>query len=207
MKHLKTFGLAALVVAAFSALSGVASASAAEFHATEAGVAVSGEQTTGHKFTITGSSVTFTTAQVTGTTGATASTTFTLHPVYSGVTAFGFSGAIVTSTGCLYNFHTQTGTFDIVGCSAGGIIIEVNNALAKCMVDIPNQTGINGQSWATGGTFPNRDVIWTTNASNISATTTTSTGLCPLTVGKDTGVTYTGTTTITAASGEVWYGP
>jgi hypothetical protein len=205
MKHLKTLGLAALVVAAFSALIGVASASAAEFHATEAGVAISGAQVTAHKFTITGSSVTCETADFTGKTEATASPTQKAHPVYEKCTAFGFAGAIVNTAACQYNFHTQTGTVDLESCTNGGITIEVNAGLGKCIVNIPNQTGINGQSWATEGALGSRDIKATSSASNVSAETTTSTGLCPLTVGKDTGGTYTGTTTMKAASGEIWY--
>jgi hypothetical protein len=205
MKHLKTLGLAILALVAVSALSGVASASAAEFHATEKGVAISGEQATSHKFTITGSSVTCTTAKFTGTTEATASTTQKVHPAYEGCTAFGFAGAIVNTTGCQYNFHTQTGTVDLESCTNGGITIEVNAGLGKCVTKVQNQTGINGQSWATGGSSPSRDITATSSANNIAAETTTSTGLCPLTVGKDTGGTYTGTTTMKAASGEIWY--
>lgn len=207
MRHLKTIVLAASVIAAFTAFVGVASASAAEFHATTKGVAISGEQVVTQKFTITGSSVTCINAEFTGTVAATAtaSTTMNVHPEYVSCTAFGFAGATINTAGCQYNFHSQTGTLDIEGCTAGGIVIEVNNGAAKCVVKIPNQTGVNGQSWATEGTSPNRDIKWTTNAANIAAETTTSSSLCPLTVGKDTGVTYTGTTTLKASSGEIWY--
>jgi hypothetical protein len=205
MKHLKTLGLAILALVAVSALSGVASASAAEFHASAVGVAIHGEQVTAHKFTITGSSVTCERATFTGTTEALNSTTQKVHPSYEHCTAFGFAGAIVNTTGCQYNFHTQTGTVDLESCTNGGITIEVNAGLGKCITKIPSQTGILGQSFATVGTSPSRDITETTKATNIAAETVTSTGLCPLTVGKDTGGTYTGTTTMKVASGEIWY--
>jgi hypothetical protein len=204
MKHLKTLGLAILAILAVSAVT-VASASAAEFHATAVGVAISGEQTTSHKFTITGSSVTCTTAKFTGSTEALNSTTQKVHPEYSGCTAFGLP-AQITTIGCKYLFHTQTGTADLIDCSNGGVmIIHTESFLGSCVVDIPNQTGINGQTFATGGTSPNRDITETSNATNIKSTVTTSTGACPLAVGSHTNGTYTGTTTEKAASGEIWY--
>jgi hypothetical protein len=204
MKHLKTLGLAILAILAVSAVS-VASASAAEFHATAVGTAISGEQATSHKFTVTGSSITCTTAKFTGKTEALNSTTQKVHPEYSGCTAFGFVGATVNTTGCQYIFHTATGTVDLEECTAGGIVVEASSAFGKCVMDNPNQTGINGQSWATGGTAPNRDILATANATNIKVKVTTSTGICPLTVGEHTNGTYTGTTTMKAASGEIWY--
>jgi hypothetical protein len=204
MKHLKTIGLAILAILAVSAVS-VASASAAEFHATTKGVAISGEQATSHKFTVTGSSITCTSAKFTGTTESTASPTQKVHPEYTGCTAFGFLNATIHTEGCLYNFHTQTGTVDLEGCTTGGIVVTASSGFGSCVMDTPNQTGINGQSWATGGTSPNRDILATANATNVKVKVTTSTGICPLTVGEHTNGTYTGTTTMKAASGEIWY--
>src|SRR4051812_26332145 len=130
MKHIKTIGLAAMVIAALTAFVGVASASAAEFHATGLGVTLSGEQTgeTGHKFTVTGSSITCKSAKFSGITEGTATkegekiisytaTTQRVHPEYSECTAFGFLGATVDTTGCQYIFHTQTGTVDLEECT------------------------------------------------------------------------------------------
>ena len=205
MKHLKTIGLAILAIVAVSAVSGVASASAAEFHASAVGVAISGEQVEAHKFTLTGSSITCKVAKFTGKTEALNSTTQKVHPEYSECTAFGFLGATVNTEGCIYNFHTQTGTTDLESCTKGAIIVTASSAFGKCVMENPNQTGINGQSWATGGTSPNRDITATANATNIKAKVTTSTGICPLTVGEHTNGTYTGTTTMKPASGEIWY--
>jgi hypothetical protein len=205
MKYLKTIGLAILAIVAVSAVSGVASASAAEFRASAVGLALDGEQATSHKFTVTGSSITCTSAVFTGTTKSLATTTQEMHPAYSGCTAFGFVGATVNTTGCQYIFHTQTSTVDLESCTNGGIVVEASSAFGKCVMDVPNQTGINGQSWATGGTAPNRDILATSNATNVHVTVTTSTGICPISVGTHTNGTYTGTTTVKATGGEVWY--
>jgi hypothetical protein len=174
------------------------------------GVAIHGAQTTQHKFTITGSSVTCNTATFTGTTEALTSTTQKVHPEYSGCTAFGLP-ATITTTGCQYNFHTNTnpGTVDLISCNNGGyagMVIETNSFLGSCIVDIPNQIGINGQTFATAGVSPNRDINETSNATNIESKVTTSTGACPLVVGEHTNGTYTGATTMKAATGqEIWY--
>jgi hypothetical protein len=205
MKHLKTLGLAILAILAVSALSGAASASAAEFHASAVGLSLHGEQKSSHKFTVTGSSITCTTATFTGTTAALNTTTQKMHPSYSGCTAFGFVGATVKTEGCQYIFHTGTGTVDLEECTNGGIVVEASSAFGKCVMDTPNQTGINNQSWTTEGESPNRDILSTSNATNVKVKVTTSTGICPLTVGEHTNGTYTGTTTVKATGGEVWY--
>jgi len=205
MRHLKTLGLAVMAIAALAAFAGASSASAAEFHATAVGTAFTGEQTTSHKFTVTGSSVTCTTAKFTGKTEALTTTTQKAHPEYSGCTAFGFVGATVNTAGCQYVFHANTGTVDLTSCTSGEIVITASSVFGKCVIEIPNQNGINGQTFSTGGVAPNRDVVVTTNSTNIKDTVTTSTGICPLAVGSHTNATYTGTTTVDPASGEIWY--
>ncbi|TMK58191.1 MAG: hypothetical protein E6G51_03560 [Actinobacteria bacterium] len=206
MKHLKTLGLLAVAIAALTAFVGVSSAAAAEFHASAgAGVKVTGEQATSHKFTVTGSSITCTTAKFTGTTTAATAKTQEMHPEYSGCTAFGFVGATVDTTGCQYVFDANSANVTLQSCTSGGITVTASSAFGKCVMDVSNQTGINGQSFATGGTSPNRDITVTTNSTNIKVKVTTSTGICPLTVGEHTNGAYTGTTTVKAASGELFY--
>jgi hypothetical protein len=206
MKHLKTLGLLAVAIAALTAFVGVSSAAAAEFHSSGgAGVKVTGTQATSHKFTVTGSSITCTTATFTGTTAAATSTTQTVHPEYSGCTAFGFVGATVNTEGCLYHFDSNSANVKLSGCTSGGITVTASSAFGKCVMDVPNQEGINGQSFATAGTAPNRHITVTTNSSNIKVKVTTSTGICPLTVGEHSNGIYTGTTTVKPASGEIFY--
>jgi len=168
-------------------------------------VAIRGEQSTSVKLTTTGTSSTCTTVKFSGTTEATASTTQKLHPEFSECTSFGFLGSTFNTLGCQFTFHTQTGTFDLADCTNGAIIIITSSAFGKCVMEIPNQNGINGQSWATGGTSPNRDILWTMNSTNIKDRVTTSTGICSLAVGEHTNTTLTGTVTLKVASGETWY--
>jgi hypothetical protein len=66
------------------------------------------------------------------------------------------------------------------------MVIENRSCLSNCVVDIPDQIGINGVSFSTGGTSPSRDINITFNATNMKATVITSTGACPLTVGSHT---------------------
>jgi hypothetical protein len=205
MKYFRIMSRVGLTVVAAAVIASGASASAAEYHGTAVGVTVSGGQVTSHQLTLTGSTISCTTVTFDGTITATATTTLQLHPSSSGCNIASAFGGTIDTTGCQYTFHTQTGTFDISGCSNGGLLIEGSNVFGKCVLTISNQTGINGQSWATEGVAPNRDVRWTTNATNIKATVTTSTGICPFTVGSHTNASYTGTTTLKAASGEFWF--
>jgi hypothetical protein len=140
----------------------------------------------------------------TGNTEALNRATQKVHPVYEGCTIFGFAGTLINTVGCQYTFHTQPGTVILKAAPMEASSSKSTPGWASASRGFRTQTGINGQSFATGGTSPSRDITETSNATNIVAETTTATGLCPLTVGKDTG-TYTGTTTVKAASGEIWY--
>lgn len=204
MKHLKKLGLVAGVVMALAAFTGVASASAAEFHATSSGVAITGEQTTEHVFTTQGEKVTCETAKFTGKTEGTASTTQKMKPSYSGCTAFGFVGATVSTEGCVYTFHSS-GSVDLGSCEGGHATIKISVPfVATCEVQVPDQTGIGGQSFATSGSAPSRTISETSAATGIESTVTKSTGSCPLTTGSTTSR-YTGVTHITPESGEIWF--
>jgi hypothetical protein len=209
MNHLRTLGVVALALAAFTAFVGVSSASAKEFHASVASASLTGSQATSHKFTVTGSSITCTTATFTGTaSNVKTSETQEMHPEYSGCTAFGFVGATINTAGCQYLFNANKTTVDLKSCTGGAtgaIVVTASSAFGKCVMEVPNQTGINGQSFTTQGTSPNRDILVTSNSNNIKDSVTLSTGICPLTVGSHTNGTYTGTTTVKAATGEVWW--
>ncbi|TMK58190.1 MAG: hypothetical protein E6G51_03555 [Actinobacteria bacterium] len=212
MKHLKTLGLVAVAIAALTAFVGVSSAAAAEFHSSiGAGVSLTGEQATSHKFTVTGSSITCTTAKFTGTTTAKTSTTQKMHPEYSGCTAFGFIGATITTTGCQYVFNSNSENVTLEGCTAGSgaIVVNASNAFGKCIMEVPNQTGINGQKFATGEYVVEekkyKDITVTTNSTNIKDKVTASTGICPVSVGEHTNGAYTGTTTVKASGSDIWY--
>jgi hypothetical protein len=201
MSYLKKIGPIVAVVMALAAFAGVASASAAEFHASASGTSLNGTQTTSHVFSTQGNEVTCETATFSGSTEGTSSPTQKMAPTYSGCTAFGFAGATVNTEGCKYNFHAS-GTVDLESCTAGFINITVNVPLfAKCVVHVPNQTGINGQTYTNQS--PRTSLVVGTKSTNVSSTVVTSTGLCPLSTGAATS-SYTGTTKVTPASGEIW---
>jgi hypothetical protein len=208
MKHLKTLGLLAVAIAALTAFVGVSSASAALFHSSGgAGVELTGEQATSHKFTVTGSSITCTTAKFTGKTAAATAETQEMHPEYSGCTAFGFVGATVDTAGCQYKFNANSANVELRGCTSGGITVTASSAFGKCVMFVKNQPGINGQSFSNGtyGTPARKDILVTSEANNIHIEIKTSTGICPVAVGTHTTGVYTGTTTVKSASGDIWW--
>ena len=193
MKHLKKLAVAAMTVAALTALVGVSSASAdMQFHASAgAGVTLTGNQTVSHKFTVKGSSVTCTTAKFKGKSAAATASTQEMEPEYTGCTAFGIAGATITTTGCVYTFHAEqqisrekhrnrNKDVDLSGCTAGGITILSTNAFGTCEVFVKNQTMINGNEFENEGTSPNRRLIVKTKATNIHFEVKKDTGICPL---------------------------
>src|SRR5436853_1387024 len=208
MKHLKNLGSVMVATMACIVAFGAPVAAAGDFYATGgAGIALTGSQSTSHKFTITGASITCTTVTYTGTTPAATFETLELHPEYSGCTVFGFVGATINTAGCQYIFNINSPTVTLKSCSAGAIVVTASNAFGKCVMEVPNQSGINGQSFGTGGPALGHDILVSSNATNISAKITTSTGICPVSVGTHSSGVYTGTTTVRAASGELMAAP
>ena len=196
MKRLKTPGLAALAVVALAALIDVSSAAALEFHG-PAGGALTGEGTTSHIFEITGQKFTCN-AHFNGTAAASGtSETQSLHPEYpNDCTGFGLPATINTD-GCLFNFNANLNTVNLTSCTNGAITIDSSNAFSHCHVDIPNQNGINGQSFSNmGSTADNATLTWTTAATNLTATVTIDDGLCPLLKGHHNDAKYNGVTGI-----------
>jgi hypothetical protein len=193
MKHLKTLGQAGLAVTALTAVVGVTSASAAEFHA-GAGVALTGVQVEAETFTIEGSSVTCNTVVWNGTAAASGtSATQNMHPEYSSCKAFGFTGATINTAGCQYGFNGNTTTMNVQGCT-GGITIDVTSAFGNCHVNIANQTGLNGVTFTNMGSTGNGDATTTVTlgTTNFVVTVNVSTGICPILVGTKNSATHNG---------------
>jgi hypothetical protein len=202
MKHLKTLGLAAMAVLALTAMVGVSSASAAEFHSTNAGNIESAIRNT-HKFEVTGSEVTCNTIKFNGAAVAN-SVNQEVHPEYNNCKAFGFIGAEVNTVGCKYIFNANTNTTNITGCTthAPPIIVEekekenpetgINIHIAGCSLFVPNQSAanplnegvINGITYENTGTeaVKNRTLDVKSNSNNIKANVTEANLFgCPLT--------------------------
>jgi hypothetical protein len=202
--------LTAVGAVALAAFAGAASASAAEFQQSEKESALHGAQMNTHVISVQGSEITCTTAVFAGKGGASLSEpTQTVHPEYSGCTAFSFEGATINTVGCSYKFYAETSLsggaeapVDLAGCTVGflSLTLEAPFGLAKCVVHVPNQTGINGQTYANKEVSGKKVVEVTTNSNNSRAEVLTSTGFCPLKIGSTTMI-YKGTTTVEGNEG------
>lgn len=202
MKHLDTLRNAVLALAALTAMVGVAPASAAEFHAAPS-TALDGVQVNSHVFTVTGQKVTCKTATFTGTASASGTAeTQTLHPEYNNCTVVDLP-ANVNTAGCLFDFNANLTTVNLTSCTNGGITIDSSNAFSHCQLHIPNQNGINNQTFINMGETASGNATLTeeSNANNVTVTVTVSNGLCPLTTGHHNTGEYTGLTGIMGATG------
>ncbi|HEX6665458.1 MAG TPA: hypothetical protein VF081_02555 [Solirubrobacterales bacterium] len=202
MKSIKTLGLALVAVLAMSAV--VASAASAANFMSEGNVEASVEanQSTTHVFSIEGQEVTCTTAQF-KTAGLIKSpaSSVTVHPVYTGCTAFGFVGSTVTTTGCDYVL-TAPGTVESgkvggtieVKCGAGSKIVIV---AGTCEVTVAAQSFTKGLTFENVASSP-KTMTLKAAVTGIASTKVKDGFLCPLTgTGAATG-TYTGNTLIKA---------
>ena len=202
MKHLKNLGLAAMAVAALNAMAGVSSAPAAEFHSA-GGTTLTGEPTTNHIFEVTGQIVACNSTTFMGTAASSGtSTTQNLHPeCHGGGTGFGLPAGILTA-GCEYEFNANTNTMNLHGCT-NGIDIDSSNIFGHCHVNIPNQNGINGQTFSNMGSTAGgtATLTWTTAATNIDENVNVSNGVCPLETGFHANSNYNGITGIMGATG------
>jgi hypothetical protein len=213
MKKILALCLALSAMVAVGALSaGSASAAAGEIdlacHTGADSCFLFGEQTTTNVFTVTGGNVKCTSAKFTGegTGGTTATTvvskeadwtfhTVTVHPEYSGCTAFG-QAATITTTGCNYNLTASSKTAGnaSIECETGKLItIKANTA--GCTVTVGAQTPANNKvDYENSGTGSEKDVLVTATVGTSTAgiTYTSSGGICGA---SGTNGTYTGTVT------------
>ena len=201
MKHLKTPGLTALAVVALTALVGVSSAAAAEFHA-NGGTALNGVQTTNLVYQVTGQNVTCTTATFIGNAAASGtSNTQSMHPDFAGCTAFGLPGNISTA-GCQFNFTALSSTVNLTGCT-NGIEIVGTSIFGHCHANIPNQNGIDGVSFGNMGSTAggNATMTITFASTNIDVNVNESNGTCPLAEGLHANSNFNGVIGVMGATG------
>jgi hypothetical protein len=188
-RRIKTLGVVLASVFAMSAV--VASAaSAAEFHSAVHPQTVTGTQTTGHVFTTNAGTVTCKKVTFSGTTNAKTSTTQTLAPEFKECTAFGFINIVIHVHGCTVIFH-RDGVIEII-CPPGG---KVEITVPFCTVTIGGQFIAGGQTFANNG--GKTDIVATTNVKEEIDYNECGTAR--------TNGSYKGTTTVTGASGSVWY--
>jgi len=189
-RKFKSLGLVLAAVFAMSAI-GASAASAAQFHASVEPVNITGTQSTTHVFTTSAGTVTCKTATFTGTQATKTSSTVTLAPTYKECTAFGFINVPIDVNGCAYIF-SASGTTE-VECPAGKAF-EIT--VPGCTTTVGPQHFATGMTYTTIGTTPNRHITAHTNISGIhyiECGTTRTNG------------TYKGSTTVKAASGEIWH--
>jgi hypothetical protein len=193
MRNLKILGLAFVAVLAMSAVAS-ASASAAQFMS-EGNVSgsITADQEAGnnHVFSVDGTEVKCTTAHF-ATMGLIASPTeqITVHPEYSGCTAFGFVGAEVNTSGCDYVLHAS-GSIDVVQGASTPTCNGISVHAATCTVVVGTQNGLSSVSYEN---LANGTVRIKANVTGIKVNKTEDGFLCPLSgTGAGTG-TYTGNT-------------
>jgi hypothetical protein len=216
MKHLKTLGLVAMATLAITAMVGVSSASATEFHST-GGTALTGVVgENNHVFTVEGSTVTCNEIAFHGAAAASGtSETQTMHPTYSNCIAFFFVNGVVNTHNCTYSFNANTNTAALTGCNntngSGPINIVATSSIGNCRAEVSDRSAngatinqaINNQTFINMGTTGSNTatLTWNSAANNIVTTVTESNGFCPLIVGVKNTAEYDGNTGIMGATG------
>ena len=156
IRNLKVLGLAVVAVFAMSAM--VASAAqAAPYWFKSDGAAGSTTKLVGEQkertgglideFTTTAGVVKCTKTHYTGNVTTNTVTTVTIHPEYTGCTAFGFPATVTVAAGCNYVFHTEEATAGgiyhstvTLDCSSGDItVVAAIAGVTKCTVHVTPQ--------------------------------------------------------------------
>jgi len=207
MNPLRKLGMLALVATVVVAFVGVSSASAfTKFTFNKVGAAM--EETTIKTpiLTVTGSETKCTSTTYTGSTEGLETTSQKLTPKWEGCTAFGLP-ATFTNINCRFNFTIGTPAgntihMERIDATKPCELTKVSkNLFGECHVEITEQT-INGVSYENDPAKAGA-IIVKINASGISAHVTKSTGVCPLTVGTHTNLTWTGELTFTASGASI----
>jgi hypothetical protein len=200
-RRMKTLGVIFIAIFALAAVAASA-ASAAKVETVGSGeVKLDGEQIEGkHVFTVEGNKVECTTALFSGST-SNGATKVTVHPEYSGCSAFGFIEATVNTAGCNYELtaanESPTGSMKFAGtlvlnCGTGHVSIIAGT----CEAQVGNQTVGSGLTFENTTVSP-MDVDLTVS-SPVAANKTKDGFACPFSGTGTTTATYTGHTTIKA---------
>jgi len=207
MKHFQRIGLMIVGVMAIAAFVGTSAASATtpgKFTATGGKVKLTSSVVTQPVISMTGNQFKCNKNEFAGeTTGAEASEQV-VTPSFGECTFFGFAVTVETGT-CVLKLTATTDKANghaeahLEKCGAsGGITIKIENAFTKCIVHIKEQT-FKGVHYVNNASP--EDIKAQFTVSGIHFETTTSTGLCPLTVGTHTNGTLTGEITFQATGG------
>jgi hypothetical protein len=192
-RKIKTLGVVLASVFAMSAI-GASAASAAEFHSAVHPQSIHGVQTVSHVFTTNAGTVTCKTATFTGTTSALTSATQTLAPDYNNCTAFTFINVPIHENGCDYLFNAN-GTTEVKCPTVGGVKQKIEITAPFCTTTVSEQHIAGGMTFANNAA--KTDIVATTNIKEEIDYNECGTAR--------TNGSYKGTTTVTGASGSVWY--
>ena len=205
----KALGFALLAVFAMGAMASSAMAAPTiEFANANANLMAEQKAGTNDVLTVDGSNVTCNNMTY-NSNGATAkgATNIELHPEYAGCVAFGFIGANVDTTNCIYRYMangTQTamtysgGEIEIV-CGANPI--KINAGSGTCVATVGSQTVSKGIDFRdttaseNGDGFTDFDIVLTNSA--MSVTKNVDGFGCPFSGTGATSATYNGVTTFT----------
>jgi hypothetical protein len=197
MKFTKMLGIAAMAMLVLAVTASAASAAKFHVEGTTGPFTVKADQIAeeNHIFTIEGGLETkCKTAHFEGTQAGTEAATLTVHPEYSGCTAFGLSATINTAS-CKYEFLEPTGTgpftgsLNIVNCST-----PITITAGTCKVTVTNQGPIGSVTYTNEATTP-KTVKVAASVTGITYTKTEDGFLCPLNgTGTNSDGTYKGDT-------------
>lgn len=130
-------------------------------------------------------------------------TSFTVHPEYSGCTAFGFVGATVTTTGC--NYVLKAGAETKTDVFAGQVEIECETGKKITIVASTCEATIGPQTFSSGISFEDKtaaspkDVLLSTAATTMKAVKVKDGFLCPFSgTGEISNGAFSGETTVIA---------
>jgi hypothetical protein len=178
IRNLKALGLALVAVLAITAVSASAAQAAHRFTSESSVTFLKGEQKTENVFTTNGGTVRCTTARFeSGELKGTELSSVTVHPTYSGCTAFGFIGATVNTEGCNYIIDAagegEMGT-STIECEAGHEIVVT---AGTCTVKVPAQTpGTPTVDFTNEGSGATASILVTATVEKIKYTS--SGGIC-----------------------------
>ena len=207
MKPIKTPGILVAAAMALSAVLGVSSASAfTMFNSDKVGATLAETDLKASVLTITGSETKCTNTTYTGSTEGLTTTSQKLTPKWEGCTSFGLPSTF-TNNNCRFNLTIGTPSgntihLERIDASKPCELTKVSKSIfGECHVQTTEQT-IGGVTYLNDPSKAGAIIVYI-NASGITVHVTKSTGVCPLTVGTHTTVTWTGEMTFTASGANI----
>lgn len=196
IRNIKALSLALVAVFAMSAVAAAGASAAEKFVAETSTAKVIAEQTGSaqHVFSVDGTEVKCSSAKFeTASEVASPATSITVHPAYTGCTAFGFLEASVTTTGCDYKLFAAGG-INVVCSGSNQIVISA----ATCEAKVPAQEIASGLTYKNEATSPSTVLVGAALSGTVKTNKTKDGFLCPL---KGTGEVFGSYTGDTLAKG------